>query len=92
MDPRQFLESLCRRNGLAPRQAEPLLPLVQLAWTARPALRRRILELVEAALEPRAPADGPRLPSAEDLEGEEADRRLLELIAAMLHRWGPRTA
>jgi hypothetical protein len=92
MDPAEFLESLCRRNGLAPRQAEPLLPLVQLAWTARPALRRRILELVEAALAARAPAEGPHRPAPTDLEGEEADRRLLELIAAMLHRWGPRTA
>ena len=92
MDPRQFLESLCRRNGLAPRQAEPLLPLVQLAWTARPALRRRILELVEGALEARAPDTGQRPPAPSGVDGEEADRRLLELIAAMLHRWGSRTA
>jgi len=88
MTPRQFLESLCRRHGLAPRQAEPLLPLVQLAWAARPAVRRRILTDVEQHLLRRAaPAAGPSAAS----EGEEADRRLLELVARLMHRWEPGT-
>ena len=84
MGPRQFLESLCRRHGLPARQAEPLLPLVQLAWTARPVVRRRILEMVEQALERDSPPESaPAGPS----DGEQQDRRLLELVARVLHRW-----
>ena len=83
MDPHQFLDHLCRRYGLPPRQAEPLLPLVQLAWTARPAVRRRILGRLEGALGQSYLATGPGPPA----EGEGADRRLLELLASVLHNW-----
>ena len=84
MDPRRFLDEVCRRHGVAPPDAEPLLPLVQLAWAARPSVRRRILQQVEEALARQAPAVPP---SAALIEGEEADRRLLQLVARVLHRW-----
>lgn len=81
MTPSQFLESLCRRTGLAPRQAEPLLPLVQLAWTARPAVRRRILDEIERTL--RRLAEESPDPAAVP----EGDQRLLSMMAGLLHRW-----
>ena len=85
MDPQSFLDSLCRRHGLAPQQAEPLLPLVQLAWTARPTVRRRILEWVEETLARRPVWDGP--PSQRTSEAGADEQALLSVVARMLHRW-----
>jgi len=47
-------------------------------------MRRRILEQVEEALSRQAPA---RRSADVPTEGEEADRRLLQLVARVLHRW-----
>jgi hypothetical protein len=84
MDPQAFLDSLCRRHGVAPQQAEPLLPLVQLAWTARPPVRRRLLKWVEDTLERGAQRDAVLEHPPGTPEGEQ---ELLALLAKMLHRW-----
>lgn len=84
MDPQAFLVSVCRRHGLPPQQAEPLLPLVQLAWTARPAVRRRLLKWVEDTLERQATIAAQAQHPPGTPEGE---RDLLALVAKMLHRW-----
>ena len=75
---------MCRRHGLAPQQAEPLLPLVQLAWTARPAVRRRLLQWVEETLERGAEREASLKNPPGTPEGEQ---ELLALLAKMLHRW-----
>ena len=84
MDPQAFLVSVCRRHGLPLQQAEPLLPLVQLAWTARPAVRRRLLKWVEDTLERQATLAAQAQHPPGTPEGE---HELLALVARMLHRW-----
>lgn len=82
MDPQSFLDALCRRYGLTPQQAAPLLPVVQLSWTARPSVRRRLLSWVEDTLARRPIWDGQTPASA----GAD-EQALLSVVARMLHRW-----
>lgn len=76
-DPAAVLAALCRLHGQAPENCRDLLPLVERALAARDAVRRQVLQLVDATLARRA------------LEGSPAgaDARLLALLAGLLHGW-----
>lgn len=76
-DPQAVLAALCRLHGLAPESCRSLLPLVERALCAREAVRRQVLELVDATLARRALEASP----------EAADARLLALVAGLLHGW-----
>jgi hypothetical protein len=81
MSPQSLLRRLCQRHGLPAGAGERLLPLLERAREARPAVRRRLLCLVDGALEREAAR---RTPGAADAAHEE---HLLRAVAGVLHRW-----
>lgn len=76
-DPQAVLTALCRLHGLDPQQCQDLRPLVERALTARDAVRRQVLQLVDASLSRRALEHGP----------QPEDARLLAMLAGLLHGW-----
>lgn len=76
-DPQAVLAALCKLHGLEPSQCQDLLPLIERALSARDAVRRQVLHLVDASLSRRALERGP--------QGDDA--RLLAMLAGLLHRW-----
>jgi len=76
-DPQAVLAALCRLHGLEPERGRDLLPLVERALTARDAVRRQVLQLVDSTLRRRALESSP----------ETEDGRLLALLAGLLHGW-----
>jgi hypothetical protein len=76
-DPQAVLAALCKLHGLEPAGCQDLLPLIERALSARDAVRRQVLQLVDAALSRRALERGPQA----------EDARLLALLAGLLHRW-----
>ena len=71
------LAALCRLHGLDADRGDDLLPLVERALTARDAVRRQVLQLVDSTLRRRALEKG----------GAGDDGQLLTLLAGLLHGW-----
>jgi hypothetical protein len=81
LDPERLLTRLCRRHGVPASFGRRLRPLVQRAVDARPALRRRILDLVERSFVEEALREERRR------EEELQDERLLQSVARVLENW-----
>lgn len=84
MDPQQRLQSYCRRFRVDEAFGRRLLPLLERAENARPAVRKRILELVEASFEKEA-----RLKEMREDPSTRLDESALRTIARVLHGWSP---
>jgi hypothetical protein len=88
LDPERVLRQRCVRHRVPAEAGARLLPLVRRALRASPALRRRLLRIVDAVLA----ADAERIsrrkpaPSGAPRAGREED--CLHAVAALLHRWG----
>jgi uncharacterized protein YqeY len=76
-DPQAVLAALSRLHGLQPADCQDLRPLIERALSSRDAVRRQVLQLVDATLSRRALERG----------AASEDARLLSMLAGLLHRW-----
>jgi len=74
----RMLERLCRRHGVPIATGARLRPLLERAVSSEPAVRRKLVAVVEATL--RCEAEAIR-------RLEQTDHRYLIAVAAALHKW-----
>ena len=85
MEPESLLQSLCERHGVQPSRGESLLPLIQWALKGPEESRKRILEVVERAIQDESNGH-----SADPIElSAAADQAVLVAVARVLHNWTP---
>lgn len=84
MDVPRFIAQLCSRFQVSLDFGRRLQPLVEMASRSAPGKQRLLLELVE-----RSFAEEGQRAERERSGGPEDDRRVLLMVARVLHSWNP---